>query len=128
MVRDFNVLHFVPSSFASPPPLDDPEDVLNSIHPPRPDWYEELYAFTLDKGSKAYEAEVAGFKSQIFTNLRGKAKTVLELGIGTGPNLKYYASDNGVHVFDIDPKRKMIHDATPPQLGILGSPSFDLGI
>ncbi|CAL5333513.1 unnamed protein product [Camellia sinensis] len=25
-------------------------------------------------------------------------------------------------------KRKMIHDATPPQLGILGSPSFDLGI
>lgn len=27
-----------------------------------------------------------------------------------------------------EPKRKMIHDATPPQLGILGSPSFDLGI
>ncbi|CAL5368579.1 unnamed protein product [Camellia sinensis] len=101
---------------------------MNSIHPLRPDWYEELCAFILDKGSKAYEAEVAGFKSQIFTNLRGKAKTVLELGIGTGPNLKYYASDNGVHVFDIDPKRKMIHDATPPQLGILGSPSFDLGI
>ncbi|CAL5338490.1 unnamed protein product [Camellia sinensis] len=95
------------SSSASPPPLDDPEDVLNSIHPPRPDWYEELYAFILDKGSKAYEAEVAGFKSQIFTNLRGKAKTVLELGIGTGPNLKYYASDNGVHVFGIDPNRKM---------------------
>ncbi|THG12701.1 hypothetical protein TEA_026828 [Camellia sinensis var. sinensis] len=97
----------IPSSSASPPPLDDPEDVLNSIHPPRPDWYEELYAFILDKGSKAYEAEVAGFKSQIFTNLRGKAKTVLELGIGTGPNLKYYASDNGVHVFGIDPNRKM---------------------
>ncbi|KAI8022777.1 Methyltransferase-like protein 7A [Camellia lanceoleosa] len=97
----------IPSSSASPPPLDDPEDVLNSIHPPRPDWYEELYAFILDKGSKAYEAEVAGFKSQIFTNLRGKAKIVLELGIGTGPNLKYYASDNGVHVFGIDPNRKM---------------------
>ncbi|XP_028105501.1 uncharacterized protein LOC114304535 [Camellia sinensis] len=122
MVRDFNVLHFIPSSSASPLPLDNPKDVLNSIHPLRPDWYEELCAFILDKGSKAYEAEVAGFKSQIFTNLRGEAKTVLEL------NLKYYASDNGVHVFDIDPKRKMIHDATPPQLGILGSSSFDLGI
>ncbi|CAL5349220.1 unnamed protein product [Camellia sinensis] len=44
----------IPSSSASPSPLDDPEDVLNSIHPPRPDWYEELYAFILDKGKKAF--------------------------------------------------------------------------
>ncbi|GMP58327.1 hypothetical protein CsSME_00022035 [Camellia sinensis var. sinensis] len=99
----------IPPSTASPPHLDedDPKDVLNSIHPPRPDWYEELFAFVMAKGSKAYEAQVAGFKSQIFTNLRGKDKTVLELGIGTGPNLKYYASDNGVRVFGIDPNRKM---------------------
>ncbi|KAL7240811.1 hypothetical protein ACSBR2_006455 [Camellia fascicularis] len=143
----------IPPSTASPPHLDedDPKDVLNSIHPPRPDWYEELFAFVMAKGSKAYETQVsafffcfyflqldqglqvlilprvlvtaistlcisnmhlffgkvAGFKSQIFTNLRGKDKTVLELGIGTGPNLKYYASDNGVRVFGIDPNRKM---------------------
>ncbi|GMP58323.1 hypothetical protein CsSME_00022034 [Camellia sinensis var. sinensis] len=99
----------IPPSSASPPHLDEdyPKDVLNSIHPPRPDWYEELFAFVMAKGSKAYEAQAARFKTQIFTNLRGKDKTVLELGIGTGPNLKYYASDNGVRVFGIDPNKKM---------------------
>ncbi|XP_028068220.1 methyltransferase-like protein 7A isoform X2 [Camellia sinensis] len=99
----------IPPSSASPPHLDEdyPKDVMNSIHPPRPDWYEELFAFVMAKGSKAYEAKVAHFKTQIFTNLRGTDKTVLELGIGTGPNLKYYASDNGVRVFGIDPNKKM---------------------
>lgn len=54
-----------------------------------------------------YEAEVAGYKSQIFANLRGEAKTILEIGIGTGPNLKYYATEKDVHVIGIDPNRKM---------------------
>ncbi|KAL7240813.1 hypothetical protein ACSBR2_006456 [Camellia fascicularis] len=50
----------IPPSSASPPHLDkdDPKDVMNSIHPPRPDWYEELFAFVMAKGSKAYEARV----------------------------------------------------------------------
>lgn len=57
---------------------------------------------------KPYEAQVASYKSQIFANMRGKAETVLEIGIGTGPNLKYYAGDNsGVRVFGMDPNRKM---------------------
>lgn len=52
--------------------------------------------------------KVASYKSQIFANMRGKAETVLEIGIGTGPNLKYYAGDNsGVRVFGMDPNRKM---------------------
>lgn len=34
------------------------QDVLNKLHPPRPAWYEELYALVLDQGMKAYEAEV----------------------------------------------------------------------
>lgn len=33
--------------------------MLNSIHPPRPDWYEELYASALDMGMKSYEAQVS---------------------------------------------------------------------
>ncbi|XP_052174102.1 uncharacterized protein LOC127789274 isoform X1 [Diospyros lotus] len=94
-----------PSSDSTPPP--DPTAMLNSIHPPRPDWYEEFYASVLDKCTKPYEAEIAGYKSQLFNNLRGKAETVLEIGIGTGPNIKYYASDGGVHIFGIDPNRKM---------------------
>ncbi|XP_057509587.1 uncharacterized protein LOC130792147 isoform X1 [Actinidia eriantha] len=81
--------------------------MLNSIHPPRPDWYEEFYAYALDTCMKSYEAEIAVYKSQLFASLKGKAKTVLEVGIGTGPNLKYYGGDNGVSVFAIDPNRKM---------------------
>jgi len=97
----------IPPSNASPS-LPDPTAMLNSIHPPRPDWYEELYASVQDKGMKPYEAQVASYKSQIFANMRGKAETVLEIGIGTGPNLKYYAGDNsGVRVFGMDPNRKM---------------------
>ncbi|KAL2510109.1 S-adenosyl-L-methionine-dependent methyltransferase superfamily protein [Forsythia ovata] len=84
-----------------------PMTVLNRIHPPRPDWYEEFYALALDKTMISYEAEIAGYKSQLFSNLRGKADKILEIGIGTGPNLKYYANDPGIHVFGIDPNSKM---------------------
>lgn len=51
--------------------------------------------------------KIAAYKSQLFTNLRGKAKKILEIGIGTGPNLKYYANDADVEVFGVDPNGKM---------------------
>ncbi|XP_042485469.1 methyltransferase-like protein 7B [Macadamia integrifolia] len=81
--------------------------MLERIHPPRPDWYEEFYALVLEKGMKAYEVEVAGYKSELFSKLRGRSKKVLELGIGTGPNLKYYASGGEVYVYGVDPNKKM---------------------
>lgn len=81
--------------------------MLNRLHPPRPDWYEEFYASVMNSSMKSYEAEVAGYKSQLFDNLRGKAKKLLEIGIGTGPNLKYYAADTDVQVLGVDPNRKM---------------------
>ncbi|KNA21732.1 hypothetical protein SOVF_040760 isoform B [Spinacia oleracea] len=80
--------------------------MLKKIHPPRPDWYEEFYASVLNNSMKEYESEVAVYKSQLFDKLRGQAKEVLEIGIGTGPNLKYYASDASM-VFGIDPNKKM---------------------
>lgn len=43
----------------------------------------------------------------MFANLRGKAQKVLEIGIGTGPNLKYYAGDEGMNVYGVDPNPKM---------------------
>ncbi|KAI8527379.1 hypothetical protein RHMOL_Rhmol12G0070400 [Rhododendron molle] len=99
--------------------------MLNSIHPRRPDWYEELYALALDTGMKSYEAQVAGYKSLIFANVRGKVETVLEIGIGAGPNLKYYASDNsGVRVFGIDPNKKMEKYAQAAALNV-GLPPAD---
>uniref|UniRef100_A0A803L1S8 Methyltransferase type 11 domain-containing protein n=1 Tax=Chenopodium quinoa TaxID=63459 RepID=A0A803L1S8_CHEQI len=80
--------------------------MLNKIHPPRSDWYEEFYASVMNYGMKEYEAEVAGYKSQLFDKLNGQTKEVLEIGVGTGTNFKYYASDARM-VFGIDPNRKM---------------------
>ncbi|XVE85839.1 hypothetical protein DITRI_Ditri17bG0123600 [Diplodiscus trichospermus] len=99
-------LPILPSN-ASSLPSDDYSDMLNRVHPPRPDWYEEFYASSMDSGMKSYEAEIAGYKSQIFRKLKGNAKRVLELGIGTGPNLEYYADNKEVQVFGVDPNKKM---------------------
>lgn len=38
--------------------------------------------------------------------MRENAHSILELGIGTGPNLKYYASKD-VNVVGVDPNQKM---------------------
>ncbi|KAK2969027.1 hypothetical protein RJ640_007892 [Escallonia rubra] len=88
--------------------------MLNRFHPKRPDWYEEFFASVMDTSMKAYEAElhpsfgkIAGYKLRLFGNLRGKANKILEIGIGTGPNLKYYTGDTNVNVIGIDPNRKM---------------------
>ena len=51
--------------------------------------------------------KIAGYKFQLFGKLRGKAKRILEIGIGTGPNLEYYADNNEVQVFGVDPNKKM---------------------
>ena len=32
---------------------------------------------------------------------------MLEIGIGTGPNLRYYAGNDGFQVFGVDPNKKM---------------------
>ncbi|XP_022724927.1 methyltransferase-like protein 7A isoform X2 [Durio zibethinus] len=86
---------------------DDYLDLMKKIHSPRPDWYEEFYASFMDTSMKSYEAEIAGYKSQLFEKLRGKAKRILEIGIGTGPNLEYYADNSEVQVFGVDPNKKM---------------------
>ncbi|XWS64244.1 hypothetical protein CRYUN_Cryun06bG0169700 [Craigia yunnanensis] len=83
------------------------EDLMNKIHPPKPDWYEELYASIMDTSMKSYEAEIASYKSHLFGKLRGKAKRILKIGIGTGPNLEYHSDSNEVQVFGVDPNKKM---------------------
>ncbi|CAN6274464.1 unnamed protein product [Urochloa humidicola] len=93
-----------PSPAASPI---DPEEMLERVHPSRPDWYEEFYATAMDQGMKSYEAEIAGYKAKLFSQLSAARKNILELGVGTGPNFKYYASDEGVNVIGVDPNKHM---------------------
>ncbi|TVU28494.1 hypothetical protein EJB05_20013, partial [Eragrostis curvula] len=97
------------SSFTVPPGTrSSMRDVmLERVHPSRPDWYEELYATAMDKGMKSYEAEIAGYKAKLFSQLMATGKNILELGVGTGPNFKYYASSNGVNIIGVDPNKHM---------------------
>ncbi|CAJ1932030.1 unnamed protein product [Sphenostylis stenocarpa] len=88
-------------------PCSDYTAILRKFHPPRPDWYEEFYAGVMNSATESYEDEVAMYKSQIFSNLKGKGQRILEIGIGTGPNLSYYASGSDVEVVGIDPNPKM---------------------
>ncbi|XLS97535.1 hypothetical protein HN51_040270 [Arachis hypogaea] len=54
----------------------------------------------MNSATKSYEAE---YKSQVLSNLKGKALKILEVG----PNLSYYANDSDVHVVGMDPNPKM---------------------
>ncbi|KAL5100205.1 hypothetical protein RYX36_004532 [Vicia faba] len=82
--------------------------LVNKFHPPKPDWYQKFFAWVLNSFTKSYEAEVGQYKSQIFSILQEKkANKILEIGIGTGPNLSYYASDSNVQVVGIDPNPEM---------------------
>ncbi|XP_054808474.1 uncharacterized protein LOC129310607 isoform X2 [Prosopis cineraria] len=88
-------------------PRSDYTDVVNKFHPPRPGWYEEFFASIMINASKFFEAEISLYKSKIFSNLSDEAQKILEIGIGTGPNLSYYASNSNVQVVGIDPNQKM---------------------
>jgi len=61
----------------------------------------------MDQGMKSYEAEIAGYKAKLFSQLSATGKNILELGVGTGPNFKYYASNVGVNVIGVDPNKHM---------------------
>jgi ubiquinone/menaquinone biosynthesis C-methylase UbiE len=51
--------------------------------------------------------QIAGYKAKLFSQLSAEGKNILELGVGTGPNFKYYASGNGVNVIGVDPNKHM---------------------
>ena len=51
--------------------------------------------------------QIAGYKAKLFSQLSATGKSILELGVGTGPNFKYYASNVGVNVIGVDPNKHM---------------------
>ena len=50
---------------------------------------------------------MAGYKNQLFKTVSGKAQDVLEIGIGTGPNIKYYANIPQIKLTGLDPNQSM---------------------
>lgn len=85
----------------------DPKLVGESPHTARPGWYEELYAVQMDVGMKSYEKQMAGYKAQLFNSLDNEAQIFLELGVGTGPNIKYYAKRPEMSIIAVDPNQHM---------------------
>ncbi|CAN8239067.1 unnamed protein product [Cochlearia groenlandica] len=96
------LLRISSSSYAS-----SPTEVLKRLHPPKQDWYEEFFAWSMNTGMEPYEKEVSYYKMKLFNNLVGKVEKVLEIGVGTGPNFKYYADIPNVSVLGLDPNAKM---------------------
>ncbi|CAA7019530.1 unnamed protein product [Microthlaspi erraticum] len=98
-------LPFLPvsSSYSSSSSMDD----LKRFRPPKPDWYEELFAWSMNTEMESYEKEISGYKMRLFESLVGKAEKVLEIGIGTGPNFKYYSTIPNISVLGVDPNPKM---------------------
>lgn len=77
-------------------------------HGKRSKWQEEFFAGAMANGMQKYESQVASLKQLLFQDLRETSGSmeILELGMGTGPNLALYAHP-GVHVTAIDPNSAM---------------------
>lgn len=56
----------------------------------RPAWVPRFFAWGIEQVMKVYEPQVAEHKRSLFGDLYGE---VLEIGPGTGPNLKYLRKD-----------------------------------
>ncbi|XP_033130264.1 methyltransferase-like protein 7A isoform X2 [Brassica rapa] len=56
---------------------------LKRLRPRKPDWYDELFAWSMDTSMEQYEKEISSYKMKLFNNLVGKAEKVLEIGVGT---------------------------------------------
>ncbi|KAG6553838.1 hypothetical protein Mapa_004755 [Marchantia paleacea] len=82
--------------------------IIETVHPSRGAWYEEFFARVMHSSMDSYEAGVGDYKRELFRKLDDSIEQVLELGIGTGPNLKYYGSKSGIQkVIGVDPNSQM---------------------
>lgn len=70
-------------------------------------WMVICFCYCIEFKFGVFPCQVAMYKSQIFSNLKGKGLRILEIGIGTGPNLSYYAIGSDVEVVGIDPNQKI---------------------
>ncbi|CAN6458266.1 unnamed protein product [Victoria cruziana] len=85
----------------------DPAVILNEVRPPNSQWYDKLFAWAMEHLTGFHRKKVSGYKEQLFKGLEGENINVLELGIGTGPNIQYYATGPEVIIYGVDPNKQM---------------------
>ncbi|KAL0701270.1 hypothetical protein Bca4012_057392 [Brassica carinata] len=67
-----------------------------------------LNSWLLNTTMQSYWDEIENFKNKLFDKLTAKDEKVLEIGIGTGPNMRYFAARNvNVTLLGLDPNPKM---------------------
>ena len=66
--------------------------------PGRWQWYDKYFAYSMAFGMQSYEEELAACKRGLFAELfRSPIHSLLEVGLGTGPNLKFYSEQKVKH-------------------------------
>ncbi|DBA78680.1 TPA: hypothetical protein ACH3X1_008595 [Trebouxia sp. C0004] len=71
-------------------------------------WYDRYFAYNMAYGMQDYEEQIAGFKTGLFADLfTSQLHSMLEVGMGTGPNLKYFAAQKSVNIVGVDPNPEM---------------------
>ncbi|KAL0045773.1 hypothetical protein WJX82_004006 [Trebouxia sp. C0006] len=71
-------------------------------------WYDRYFAYSMAYGMQDYEEQIAGFKTGLFADLfTCQIHSMLEVGMGTGPNLKYLAAQKSVSIVGVDPNPEM---------------------
>ena len=61
-------------------------------------WYDRYFAYNMAFGMQDYEQEIAACKRRLFMELfQHNIEDLLEVGMGTGPNLKYYKQRQVCH-------------------------------
>ncbi|XP_024532603.1 methyltransferase-like protein 7B isoform X3 [Selaginella moellendorffii] len=80
------------------------QDFIQRIHPKKPRWIEKLYAKFMNSFSgSGFDKDTA----KLFSQIDGRARTVLEVGIGTGVNFKYLSGRNDLKITGVDPNKSM---------------------
>ncbi|KAL3162688.1 hypothetical protein ABBQ38_008732 [Trebouxia sp. C0009 RCD-2024] len=59
-------------------------------------------------GMQDYELEIAACKRRLFSELfQSDIQALLEVGMGTGPNMKYYGQQQSMQIVGVDPNPEM---------------------
>ncbi|GMH42819.1 hypothetical protein BSKO_10738 [Bryopsis sp. KO-2023] len=71
-------------------------------------WYDKYFAYALSHTMDKYEGLITPTKDKLFAKLQASgAKNILEVGVGYGPNARYYGNSEEFAVTGLDPNPAM---------------------